>query len=138
MASSSAHEDRTGARSTYLTSMAVCPTHRVLNRLGDRWVSLILKELADGARRHGELARVVAGATQKMLTQTLRSLQRDGLVARSVTDSMPPRVEYQLTPLGESLLPVMALVTQWAERHIDDIDSARLTYDSVTSPHGPT
>lgn len=133
MASSSAHEHRTGAGSTYLTSMAVCPTHRVLDRLGDRWVSLILKVLADGACRHGELARAVAGATQKMLTQTLRALQRDGLVARSVTDSMPPRVEYQLTPLGESLLPVMALVTQWAERHIDDIDTARVTYDSVMS-----
>ncbi|MEU7799088.1 helix-turn-helix domain-containing protein [Micromonospora arborensis] len=133
MASSSAHEHRTSARSTYLTSMAVCPTHRVLDRLGDRWVSLLLMELAHGARRHGELARAVAGATQKMLTQTLRALQRDGLVARSVTDSMPPRVEYRLTPLGESLLPVMALVTEWAERHIDDIDTARVTYDSVTS-----
>jgi DNA-binding HxlR family transcriptional regulator len=133
MSSSSAHEHRVGARSAYLTSMAMCPTHRMLDRLGDRWVGLILKELADGPRRHGVLARAVAGATQKMLTQTLRVLQRDGLVARSVTDSMPPRVEYRLTPLGESLLPVMALVTQWAERHIDDIDTARATYDSVTS-----
>lgn len=130
---SSAHEHRTGARSAYLTSMAACPTHRVLDRLGDRWVSLILKELADGPRRHGELARAVAGATQKMLTQTLRALQREGLVARSVPDSMPPRVEYRLTPLGESLLPVIAVVTQWAERHIDDIDTARVTYDSATS-----
>ncbi|MFF5233171.1 winged helix-turn-helix transcriptional regulator [Dactylosporangium sp. NPDC000521] len=133
MVTSSAHERRAGARSTFLMSMAACPTHRVLDRLGDRWVSLILKELADGPRRHGELARAVAGATQKMLTQTLRTLQRDGLVARSVTDSTPARVEYRLTPLGESLLPVMALVTQWAERHIHDIDTARATYDAVTS-----
>jgi DNA-binding HxlR family transcriptional regulator len=133
MATSSAHEHRAGARSAYLLSMAACPTHRVLNRLGDRWVSLILKELAQGPRRHGELGRVIAGATQKMLTQTLRVLQRDGLVARSVTDPMPPRVEYRLTPLGESLLPAVAVVTEWAEQHIGDIDSARATYDSVTS-----
>ncbi|GAA5179585.1 helix-turn-helix domain-containing protein [Rugosimonospora acidiphila] len=133
MVTSSAHERRAGARSTYLISMAACPTHRGLDRLGDSWVSLILKELADGPRRHGELARAVAGATQKMLTQTLQALQRDGLVARSVIDSIPPRVEYRLTPLGETLLPVMAMVTEWAERHIGDIDTARATYDSVTS-----
>jgi DNA-binding HxlR family transcriptional regulator len=67
-----------------------------------------------------------------MLTQTLRGLQRDGLVARSVTGSVPPRVEYRLTPLGQSLLPVMAVVTEWAERHMGDIDAARAAYDSVT------
>jgi DNA-binding HxlR family transcriptional regulator len=133
MATSNATERRAAARSAYLTSMAACPTHRVLDRMGDRWVSLIVKELTHGPRRHGELARAVAGATQKMLTQTLRGLERDGLVARSVIDSVPPRVEYRLTPLGESLLPVMAVVTEWAERHIDDIDAARTAYDSVTS-----
>ncbi|MEV8515142.1 helix-turn-helix domain-containing protein [Dactylosporangium sp. NPDC051484] len=131
MAISSAHERRAGARSTYLMSMAACPTHRVLDRMGERWVSLILKELAHGPRRHGELARAVAGASQKMLTQTLRGLQRDGLVARSATASVPSGVEYRLTPLGESLLPVMAVVTQWAQRHIGDIDAARTAYDSA-------
>jgi DNA-binding HxlR family transcriptional regulator len=120
----------TNARSAYLTSMAACPTHRVLDRMGDRWVSLILNELTRGPRRHGELARAIAGATQKMLTQTLRGLERDGLVARSVRSTMPLRVEYRLTPLGESLIPVMALVTEWAERHIDDIDAARADYDA--------
>lgn len=133
MATRNATVRRAAARSAYLTSMAACPTHRVLDRMGDRWVSLILKELTPGPRRHGELARAVAGATQKMLTQTLRGLERDGLVARSVTDAVPPRVEYRLTPLGESLLPVMAVVREWAERHIDDIDGARTAYDSVTS-----
>lgn len=127
----SASERQAGARSTYLVSMAACPTHRLLDRMGDRWVSLILKELARGPRRHGELARAVAGATQKMFTQTLRGLQRDGLVARSATASVPPRVEYRLTPLGESLLPVIAVVTQWAERHIGDIDAARAAYDGA-------
>ncbi|MFG2044547.1 winged helix-turn-helix transcriptional regulator [Dactylosporangium sp. NPDC048998] len=62
-----------------------------------------------------------------------RGLERDGLVTRSVTGSVPPRVEYRLTPLGESLLPVMAVVTEWAERHIGDIDAARTAYDSITS-----
>jgi DNA-binding HxlR family transcriptional regulator len=134
MTSSSAAERRAGARSAYLLSMAACPTHRVLDRLGDRWVSLILKELAAGPCRHGELARAVTGATQKMLTQTLRGLERDGLVARSVSGSTPPRVEYRLTALGESLLPVMAVVTEWAERHIHDIDSAHGAYDSIHTP----
>ncbi|WP_432993671.1 winged helix-turn-helix transcriptional regulator [Dactylosporangium sp. CA-233914] len=83
--------------------------------------------MCNGAR----LARAIAGATQKMLTQTLRTLQRDGLVARSATDSVPPRVEYQLTPLGESLLPVVDMVTEWAQRHIGDIDTARAAYDSA-------
>lgn len=132
MATTSTADRRAGARSAYLMSLAACPTHRVLDRLGDRWVSLILKELASGPRRHGELARAVAGATQKMLTQTLRGLERDGLVARSVTDAVPLRVGYRLTPLGESLLPVLAVVTEWAERHIGDVDAARAAYDSVT------
>ncbi|GAA2619855.1 helix-turn-helix domain-containing protein [Dactylosporangium fulvum] len=116
----------------YRSAMAACPTHRVLDRLGDRWVSLILKELALRPRRHGELGRVLAGASQKMLTQTLRGLERDGLVARRVCDSVPPRVEYRLTPLGESLMPVVAVVTGWAERHIGEIDAARAAYDAVS------
>ena len=134
MATSGAAQRRAGARSAYLTAMAGCPTHRLLDRLGDRWVSLILNALARGRLRHGELARVVAGATQKMLTQTLRGLERDGLVARSVSGSASPRVEYRLTPLGESLLPVMAVVTGWAERHIGDVDAARVAYDTLITP----
>jgi DNA-binding HxlR family transcriptional regulator len=66
-----------------------------------------------------------------MLTQTLRGLERDGLVVRSVSGTAPLRVEYRLTPLGESLLPVMAVVTEWAERQIGDIDAARAAYDSI-------
>ena len=120
----------TDARAAYLMSMAECPTHRVLHRMGERWVSLILKELAHRPLRHGELSRVVAGASQKMLTQTLRALEHDGLVARTVTASTTTRVEYRLTPLGESLIPVLAAVTAWAEGHIDEIDAARATYRS--------
>jgi DNA-binding HxlR family transcriptional regulator len=122
------------ARTAYLMSVAACPTHRVLDRMGDRWVSLILNELGRGPRRHGALARAIAGATQKMLTQTLRGLERDGLVARSVTASVPPQVEYRLTPLGESLLPVLTVVSQWAEQHIGAIDAARADYDQPLAP----
>ena len=118
----------TDARTAYLASVAECPTHRVLNRLGERWVSLILKELAVRPLRNGELTRTVTGATQKMLTQTLRALERDGLVARSVVPSAG--VEYRLTELGRSVLPVLAAVTEWAERHITDIDTARAAYDA--------
>jgi DNA-binding HxlR family transcriptional regulator len=118
--------------------MSACPGHRVLDRLGDRWVSLILKELGDGPRRHGDLARTIAGASQKMLTQTLRGLERDGLVARAVTDTVPVRVDYQLTPLGASLLRAMLVVVDWAERHIDHLDAARTSYDQRVGPAPPT
>ncbi|MEV4534480.1 helix-turn-helix domain-containing protein [Asanoa sp. NPDC049518] len=90
-------------------------------------MSLILNQLATGPQHHGELGRSVAGASQKMLTQTLRALERDGLVARASGDR---RVEYRLTALGESLIPVMAAVTRWAEGHIGDIDAARASFDS--------
>jgi DNA-binding HxlR family transcriptional regulator len=112
----------------YQARLAQCPTHRLLDRLGNKWVSLVVKELASGPRRHGDLARAIAGVTQKMLTETLRGLERDGLVSRSVTTSVPARVDYRLTPLGDSLLPVMQVVTRWAEEHIDEIDAARRSY----------
>jgi DNA-binding HxlR family transcriptional regulator len=87
-------------------AVAACPTQEVLGRLGDKWVPLVLTALRDG-RRHGELARTVAGARQKVLTQTLRGLERDGLVARTVTPGVPVRVDYALTPLGRGLLDVV-------------------------------
>lgn len=112
--------------------MADCPGHRMLDRLGDRWVSLLLKELGDGPRRHGELARSVAGASQKMLTQTLRGLERDGLVARTVVPGPSAQVDYRLTPLGEGLLQAMLVVVDWADRHVPEIDAARTAYDGRT------
>jgi len=116
-------------REAYLTAVAACPGHRVLDRLGDKWVSLILKELADGPRRSGELHRRLAGASRKMLTQTLRGLERDGLVARATTGGAPSRVEYRLTPLGAGLADAMAVVVAWAEAHVADIDEARASFD---------
>jgi DNA-binding HxlR family transcriptional regulator len=129
MATVTAAVRRARAGAAHRSRLAQCPTHRVLDRLGDKWVSLVLRELAEGPRRYGILASALAGASQKMLTQTLRTLERDGLVTRSVTASVPARVDYALTPLGVSLLPVMVAVTAWAEQHITEIDEARQAYD---------
>ncbi|MEV4626168.1 helix-turn-helix domain-containing protein [Micromonospora sp. NPDC049523] len=124
-----AAQRRVAAREAHLDAMAGCPGHRVLDRLGDKWVSLVLKELGPGPRRHADLARSVAGASQKMLTQTLRGLERDGLVTRTVTAGVPPRVDYRLTALGAGLLQAMLVVVDWAERHVPEIDAARARYD---------
>jgi DNA-binding HxlR family transcriptional regulator len=109
---------------------ADCPTNRLLERMGEKWVALIFKELSEGPRRYGELARAIAGASQKMLTQTLRHLERDGFVSRTVTSAVPARVDYALTPLGQSLVPVMQAVTRWAEQNIEQIEAAREAHDA--------
>ncbi|MDJ0346878.1 helix-turn-helix domain-containing protein [Streptomyces sp. H10-C2] len=126
-------EVRAEARQEYDAYLAACPARRLLDRISDKWVSLLLTALADRPMRYGELARRIAGVSQKMLTQTLRALERDGLVTRTVTPTVPVRVDYELTPLGESLLPVMRAVKDWAEQHIESVDAARQTYDSRTA-----
>jgi DNA-binding HxlR family transcriptional regulator len=85
----------------------------------------VLTALTDGPRRYSDLTRIIAGVSQKMLTQTLRALERDGMVSRTITPAVPVRVEYELTPLGHSLLPVMRAVKEWAEVHMDDVLAAR-------------
>jgi DNA-binding HxlR family transcriptional regulator len=107
MATQTAAERRAEAKRKYNAYVAKCPTRGLLDAISDKWVSLILTALADGPRRYGELSRAIAGVTQKMLTQTLRRLERDGLLTRTVTAGVPVQVEYRLTPLGVSLLPVM-------------------------------
>ena len=110
--------------------LAGCPTRQVLATIGDKWAGLIVNALADGPRRHGELRTTIAGASQKMLTQTLRTLERDGLVTRTVTASVPVRVDYELTELGLTLLPVLAALKQWSEAHFPEIEDAREAYDT--------
>ena len=110
--------------------LATCPTRQVLATIGDKWAGLLVNALADGPRRHGELRARIAGASQKMLTQTLRTLERDGLVTRTVTPSVPVRVDYELTELGLTLLPVLAALKQWSETHFPEIDRARDAYDA--------
>ncbi|MFJ4655555.1 winged helix-turn-helix transcriptional regulator [Nocardia sp. NPDC088792] len=129
MATQTAAARRTAARRAYDAYVQECPTRQLLDRISDKWVSLLLNALADGPQRYSDLSRRVAGVSQKMLTQTLRILERDGLVTRTVTPAVPVRVDYELTALGESLLPVMQAIKGWAETHIEDVLAARETYD---------
>ncbi len=101
----------------------------VLARVGDKWTVVVIAELGEGPRRFNELQRAIKGVSQRMLTLTLKNLERDGLVSRTVTPSVPPRVDYALTDLGRSmLLPVQAL-GEWAAAHIPAMDAARQRYD---------
>ncbi|MFO0579820.1 MAG: helix-turn-helix domain-containing protein [Polyangia bacterium] len=101
----------------------------VLNRVGDKWSVLIVALLKDGALRFSELKRMIEGISQRMLTLTLRGLERDGLISRTVTPTIPPRVDYELTPLGRTLLtPVLAL-TEWAQQHRTELQAARDRFD---------
>jgi len=103
-----------------------CPSHAVLEMLSSKWVYLTVGALRRGRMRHGELARKMEGITPKMLTQTLRTLERDGLVQREVFPVIPPRVEYELTALGHDLAGLLDQIRSWSERHVPDIRSARL------------
>jgi DNA-binding HxlR family transcriptional regulator len=108
---------------------AACPTRQVIGRVGDKWSLLVVYALSAGTRRFSQLHSDVDGISQKMLTQTLRGLERDGLVHRHVYATIPPKVEYQLTPLGQSLEDAIATVRRWAYTHMDEITAARDTYD---------
>ncbi|NUW34136.1 helix-turn-helix transcriptional regulator [Nonomuraea sp. SMC257] len=130
MTTRTAADRREEARAAYDAYLQECPARQLLDRISDKWVSLLLNALADGPRRYSDLSRTVAGVSQKMLTQTLRALERDGLVSRSVTPSVPVRVDYELTPLGRSLLPVMRAIKDWAESNIEQVIAARDTYDA--------
>lgn len=133
MATRTAAERREQERHRYNAFLAGCPGHELLATLSDKWLTLVVSALADGPLRHSELARTLAGASQKMLTQTLRKLERDGLVSRSVTAGVPARVDYRLTPLGESLLPVQRAIKAWAETHIAEVREARDRYDATSA-----
>lgn len=102
----------------------------VLDKIGDKWSMLLVMTLAAGPKRFNELHREVPDISQKMLTQTLRDLQRDGYVGRQVFDTKPPSVEYRLTPLGQSLIVPFGQLIEWANRSFDKIDAARADYDA--------
>ena len=105
----------------------------VLNRVGDKWSMLIVMILSEGPRRFSELKRAIDGISQRMLTLTLRGLERDGLVSRTVTPTIPPRVDYELTELGHSLREPVQALGDWAIAHIDCIRAAQQAYDSRQS-----
>jgi DNA-binding HxlR family transcriptional regulator len=106
-----------------------CPTRTVLDRIGDRWTVLVVGTLSQGPARFSELARRVEGVSQKMLTQTLRGLERDGLVTRTVHAEVPPRVEYELTRAGSTLIEPLAALDAWARTHLADIEESRRRFD---------
>jgi len=129
MPTRTAAQRRADARTAYDAFLAACPSRQLLDRLSDKWTTLVVSALADGPLRYAELARTIAGVSQKMLTQTLRSLERDGLVTRTVTPAVPVRVDYELTPIGRELLTVLAAVKAWSERYIEHVLDSRASYD---------
>jgi DNA-binding HxlR family transcriptional regulator len=131
MPTMTAAQRRERERLAYNAFVAECPSRQVLDALSDKWVTLVLIALAGGPRRYSDLARAIAGVSQKMLTQTLRTLERDGLLTRTITPSVPVRVDYQLTALGQTILPVVAAIKDWSETHIREIHAARTAYDHV-------
>jgi DNA-binding HxlR family transcriptional regulator len=110
-----------------------CPAVReVLSRVGDKWSVLVVVLLKDGPQRFSELRRAIEGISQRMLTLTVRGLERDGLVTRTIYPTIPPRVDYELTRLGETLLEPVAALADWAEENRTEIQAARAKFDRAT------
>ena len=147
MATMTATQKRAQAKAEYDAFLAACPSRKLLDRLSDKWVTLILAALgSDGSHqpgtrcageprpmRYSELLRLLAGVSQKMLTQTLRALERDGLVTRTATPTVPVTVTYELTHLGLSLHQMMRAIKTWAEMHMDDVLASREAYDTPSA-----
>jgi len=109
-----------------------CPVRDVLDRIGDKWSTLILVTLANGPYRFSAIQRAIPDISKRMLTQTFRDLERDGLIARTVFPTKPPSVEYRLTPLGETILEPLSVLVRWADRSHAAIKNARLAYDGTS------
>ena len=114
---------------------ADCPTRHILDRIGDRWTVLIVGALWDGNARFSELRRRIEGVSQKMLTQTLRGLERDGLVRRTVYPEVPVRVEYALTEAGRTLREPLRALEEWSIAHLGDVSASQEAYDRADRPH---
>ncbi|MBT9288456.1 winged helix-turn-helix transcriptional regulator [Prosthecodimorpha staleyi] len=109
-----------------------CPTRLVLDRLADKWALLILIRLGEKPIRFNQLRREIEGVSQKVLSETLRSLERDGLVDRAVFATVPVTVEYSITPLGRTLVETAQALTRWAEANVEAIVAAQAAYDART------
>ncbi|WP_337100474.1 winged helix-turn-helix transcriptional regulator [Paenibacillus sp. YIM B09110] len=110
-------------------SLEDCSYTHVLEIISNKWTALVIYSLENGTIRYGEIMKRIEGISQKMLTQTLRRLERDGLVSRKVTPSVPPIVEYTLTSLGETLIPYMRNLVEWSSNHYSAVRKAREEYD---------
>ncbi|MEU1714157.1 winged helix-turn-helix transcriptional regulator [Nocardiopsis dassonvillei] len=139
VATTTAAQRRDQDRNAYNAFLAVCPSRQLLDRLSDKWVVLILCALGGdspggdgepGSLRYSELSRLIAGVSQKMLTQTLRSLERDGLITRTVTPTVPVTVDYALTDLGLSLHQTTRQLRTWAQGNMDAVQANRDQYDA--------
>ena len=143
MASGTTAQKRAQAKVDYDAFLAGCPSRQLLDRISDKWVTLVLAALDPNhthpgpvggddpqPMRYSALSRQLAGVSQKMLTQTLRSLERDGLLTRTVTPTVPVTVTYELTDLGRSLQDVMYGIKHWAEAHMDEVIVNRERYDT--------
>jgi DNA-binding HxlR family transcriptional regulator len=106
-----------------------CPTRQVLDLIADKWTVLVIRRLSDGILRFAQLRRSVDGISQKVLTNILRGLERDGIVTRRIYASVPPKVEYSLTSLGRSLCGLVEGICDWAEANIEHVQTARELYD---------
>lgn len=114
--------------------VSTCPSRTSLAKIANKWTAMIVIALSGGPLRFGGLREAVDGISGKVLADTLRDLERDGIVSRTAYDQMPPRVEYELTPLGGTLREPLTALGRWAEQHIEDVMSARDTYDERPTP----
>jgi DNA-binding HxlR family transcriptional regulator len=112
-----------------------CAGHQVLELVANKWMILIIYVLTQGKKRYNELKQQIVGVSPKMLIQNLRNLERCGLIEREVFPTVPPRVEYSLTPLGASLVEPLAILGEWAYRHIPDVKTAMEHYDNNLDSH---
>lgn len=124
-----AEQKRQSEKQNYDAFLESCPSRQLRETISSKWVSLVLCALAGGQQRHSDLRRSIPGASQKMLTSTLRSLERDGLLTRHVTASVPVRTDYELTPRGRSLLPILLGMKAWAEENMAEVAHSRLEHD---------
>jgi DNA-binding HxlR family transcriptional regulator len=137
MATLTAAEKRAQEKTAYNAFLGACPSRKLLDRISDKWVTLVIAALGSGPdcageprpMRFSELSRVLSGVSQKMLTQTLRSLERDGLITRTATATVPVTVSYELTDLGMSLHELVRSIKSWAELHMDDVLAQRAAHD---------
>jgi DNA-binding HxlR family transcriptional regulator len=118
--------------------LAGCRAREVLHRVGDKWSVYVIDRLGQGSQRFSELRRSIDGITARMLTVTLRGLERDGLVTRTLHPVIPPRVDYELTPMGKTLLQTIGQLIDWADSHVTDIYAARAVYDAKHAPEDTT
>jgi DNA-binding HxlR family transcriptional regulator len=118
------------ARDTGAVGPTTCRAREVLQRVGDKWSVLAIDLLGQGTMRFTELHRAIDGITARMLTVTLRGLERDGIVTRTIHPVIPPRVEYALTPMGRTLLCTIGQLVSWTDSHLPEIEAARTAYDA--------